>query len=58
MLQLERCHNSLSKEVFQAYVWESFEFIEKFVLTQLSLIIVDIAIWVGHIVGLSEFYLQ
>ena len=58
-LLLERHHNFLSKEVLQAYVLGSFEFIEKSGLSWLLAIIVnitDIAIWVRYVAGLSEFY--
>ena len=61
MLSLERVHNSLSKEVLQAFVWERFEFIEKLGLSRISLINIDIAdivIWVRYVVGLIESYLQ
>ena len=50
--------NSLFKEVLQAYVWRSVEFIEKCADIAISNNIAnisDITIWVKYVLGFSEF---
>ena len=58
MISKRRRHNSLSKEVLQAYDKGRFIFILKNGVITISDNISDIAISVRYIVGLSEFYHQ
>ena len=59
MLPLERGRNSLSKEVLHTYVWETFEFCGKNMLSQLAIgSICDTAISSRHDVDLNTIYLH